>query len=228
LYQWEKLKCYKDGGTTMIRYVKKCLLMLSISFVLYVPSVQAEDDSWIWPVEGKMTDVFGTREGKHFGIDVAAPTGTDVRTVADGEVMKSYRSESYGNVVFVKHTNGYETVYAHLHTRDVKEGDNVKAGEIIGTLGNTGQSSGPHLHFEVHKGAWTFGKENAIDPLAILPKAEMVAANQEKTYTVQKGDTLFQIAKKFDTSVKQLKEANNIPTADDKIYPAQKLEVGNK
>jgi murein DD-endopeptidase MepM/ murein hydrolase activator NlpD len=213
----------------MFRYVKKGLFIIGVCSILYASSVQAEDDDiWIWPVEGRMTDTFGTRGGQHYGIDLAAPTGTDVRTVASGEVTKSYYSESYGNVVFVKHTNGYETVYAHLHTRNVKEGEKIKIGTVIGTLGNTGHSTGPHLHFEVHKGAWTFGKENAINPLAMLPDAQMVTAKETKTYTVKKGDTLFNIAKQFDTSVQQLKEANNISSADDTIYPMQKLQIENK
>ncbi|GGE55397.1 M23 family metallopeptidase [Priestia taiwanensis] len=212
----------------MFSYVKKGLLMVGVCLLLYVPSVRAESDIWLWPVEGRMTDTFGTRGGQHYGIDIAAPTGTDVRTVASGEVTKSYYSKSYGNVIFIKHSNGYETVYAHLHTRNAKEGAKVKTGEVIGTLGNTGHSTGPHLHFEVHKGAWTFGKENAVNPLALLPDAEMVSAKEVKTYTVKKGDTLFHIAKKFDISVQQLKKDNDISSTNDTIYPMQKLQVASK
>ncbi|MEM5673435.1 M23 family metallopeptidase [Bacillus cereus] len=79
----------------------------------------------------------------------------------------SYYSTSYGNVVFISHNiNGqtYTTVYAHLKSRSVSAGQKVKQGQQLGIMGNTGQSEGQHLHFEIHKGEWNAQKRNAMDP----------------------------------------------------------------
>jgi LysM repeat protein len=130
--------------------------------------LEEKTKEWIWPVLGEITDYFGTRNGKHKGLDIAGPIGSPVFTVDDGVVSKSYFSSSYGHVIFIKHPNGFETVYAHLHKRFVREGENVKRGQQIGKLGNSGRSSGPHLHFEVHNGEWTYEKNNAINPLMVL------------------------------------------------------------
>ena len=101
--------------------VLKCgVMLLSILFVSQL-HVYAEENRWTWPVEGQISDYFGTRHGKHYGIDVAAPIGTPVAAIQDGKVTKSYYSSSYGNVVFIKHGE-YEAVYAHLNKRYVVQG----------------------------------------------------------------------------------------------------------
>ncbi|WP_238947441.1 M23 family metallopeptidase [Vandammella animalimorsus] len=84
----------------------------------------------------------------HNGIDYAARTGTPIRTIGDGVVQESNWSNSYGNVVYIDHGEGKVTVYAHMDRRDVKKGDKVTQGQFIGTVGSTGMSTGPHLHFE--------------------------------------------------------------------------------
>lgn len=128
---------------------------------------------WIWPADGTISDTYGTRSGKHAGVDVAAAINTPIYAVSSGVVTKSYYSTTYGNVVFIKHEEGYETVYAHLQKRLVAEGERVDQGQVIGTMGSTGKSSGPHLHFEIHKDAWTVHKENAIDPFLIFGQADV-------------------------------------------------------
>lgn len=85
----------------------------------------------------------------HDGLDFTAPTGTPVYATGDGVVTASYRSASYGNVIFVNHGYGYQTRYAHLTKYIVKRGDHVKRGQEIGYVGSTGRSQGPHLHYEV-------------------------------------------------------------------------------
>ncbi|PLS16388.1 hypothetical protein CVD28_18150 [Bacillus sp. M6-12] len=125
-------------------------------------------EGWVWPSEGIISDRFGTRDGAHKGIDIAAPLGTSVVAASDGTVAKSYYSSTYGNVVFLKHDDKYETVYAHLEKRLVNEGDKVDQGQAVGKMGNTGRSRGVHLHFELHLNEWTVHKENAINPLAVL------------------------------------------------------------
>jgi LysM repeat protein len=136
---------------------------------------------WIWPALGEITDYFGTRNGKHKGLDIAGPMGSPIFSVDDGVVSKSYFSSTYGHVVFIKHPKGFETVYAHLHKRLVHEGEHVKRGQQIGKLGNSGRSSGPHLHFEVHKGEWTYNKINAINPLTVLNDQSLHASLAEHT-----------------------------------------------
>ncbi|ERN54125.1 peptidoglycan DD-metalloendopeptidase family protein [Alkalihalophilus marmarensis] len=134
--------------------------------------LQVDEQSLIWPTVGEVSDTFGTRGGKHFGIDIAAVEGTPVVSAADGVVSKSYYSDTYGEVVFIEHENGYETVYAHLHDRFVSEGQAIEGGSQLGTVGNTGRSQGNHLHFEVHDGSWNIDKSEAIDPLFVLSEKD--------------------------------------------------------
>ncbi|MBM7661201.1 murein DD-endopeptidase MepM/ murein hydrolase activator NlpD [Bacillus mesophilus] len=138
------------------------------------PIILAETIDWVWPVYGELTDHFGTRGGHHHGIDIAAPTGTDTFSVEDGTVTKSYYSSSYGHVVFIKHPEGFETVYAHLSERLVEEGQEIKKGDVIGKVGNTGRSRGAHLHFEVHMGDWNVEKTNSINPLHALDVSVLI------------------------------------------------------
>lgn len=135
--------------------------------------IEELENSWVQPVNGEITDTFGTRNGKHKGIDIAAPEGEKIVSVSDGKVTKSYYSDTYGHVVFVGHPEGYETVYAHLSKRMVSVGESVKKGQALGIIGNTGVSRGTHLHFELHDGEWTYKKEHALDPFFVfeLPNA---------------------------------------------------------
>jgi murein DD-endopeptidase MepM/ murein hydrolase activator NlpD len=109
----------------------------------------------------------------HKGIDVGVPTGTPVQSVKKGEVVFAGDAGGYGNLVVVKHDDGTYTKYAHLHEINAQAGQTVEAGQVIGKVGNTGNSTGPHLHFEVRKGG-----ENGtvLDPMAYLAGSESVAA----------------------------------------------------
>lgn len=128
----------------------------------------------IRPAEGVVTSEYGPRNGKsHHGIDIAKTGVVPVKAVADGVVTKSYYSSSYGEVIFIEHTiNGekYEMVYAHLRegSRAYQVGDKVKAGDQIGLMGNTGVSTGQHLHFETHKGNWNANKTNSFNPRELM------------------------------------------------------------
>lgn len=86
---------------------------------------------------------------QHHGVDMSAPTGTPIRSFADGTVTFAGPRGGYGNVVIVEHANGYETRYAHQSAIDVAVGQRIRAGEVVGRVGSTGQSTGPHLHFEL-------------------------------------------------------------------------------
>lgn len=140
------------------------------------PSVSAPPVSngyFTRPTSGVLTSGFGSRWGaNHFGVDIAQKGTVPVVSAADGVVMNSYYSSSYGNVVFISHSiegQIYTTVYAHMSSRSVSAGQSVSKGQQIGYQGNTGQSFGQHLHFELHKGSWNSGKTNAINPIGIVP-----------------------------------------------------------
>lgn len=116
-----------------------------------VPSQPSSSSGMIRPsATGRVSSEFGPRWGTvHKGIDLAVPTGTPIVAVADGVVARSYYSSSYGEVVFISHGGGMVTVYAHNSRRMVSEGQSVSKGQVIAYSGNTGDSTGPHLHFEV-------------------------------------------------------------------------------
>jgi peptidoglycan hydrolase CwlO-like protein len=123
------------------------------------------------PAAGYISSGFGERsfEGGEFhpGVDIANTGSVPVVAAADGVVIRAYQSSTYGNVVFISHNiNGqvWTTVYAHLREYIVSAGSYVSKGQQIGYMGNTGHSTGQHLHFELHKGEWNYQKTNAVDP----------------------------------------------------------------
>lgn len=131
-----------------------------------------ESVSFAWPVfGGTVTSPFGQRGNSfHDGIDIQAPAGTLVRAARDGDVIYSDTLTGYGNVIIVRHQRGYATVYAHNQKNRVREGQHVRRGEVIGTVGDSGRASTSNLHFEVRK------DNVARNPLDFLPAAEQVAA----------------------------------------------------
>ena len=96
----------------------------------------------------------------HAGLDFAAPSGTPIYATADGTVTEAgYNAGGYGNCVVINHGYGYETLYGHMYRVKAKRGQHVKRGEVIGYVGSTGKSTGPHCHYEVHRG------KNPVDPV---------------------------------------------------------------
>ncbi len=110
------------------------------------------DGSFIEPTFGMVTSRFGKRwGGRHNGLDIANDIGTPVESADGGVVTFAGYDGDFGNLIIINHNNGYETYYAHLDSMDVSEGQKVIQGYKIGEVGNTGYSTGPHLHFEVRK-----------------------------------------------------------------------------
>jgi murein DD-endopeptidase MepM/ murein hydrolase activator NlpD len=106
-----------------------------------------------WPVGGPVTSEFGSRWGRqHAGIDIGAGTGTPIRAAKGGTVIFSGTQGGYGNVVIIDHGGGLSTLYAHQSRRAASDGDEVSQGDVIGYVGSTGHSTGPHLHFETRVG----------------------------------------------------------------------------
>ena len=123
-----------------------------------------------WPVDGILGDRFGfilNRFGPglsqfHRGIDIATNAGNLVLASADGKVLSARRRSTYGKTIILKHRFGLSTVYAHLSAYNVKPGEPVQRGQVIGFVGNTGRSTGPHLHYEVRIG------EMPVNPLRYI------------------------------------------------------------
>jgi murein DD-endopeptidase MepM/ murein hydrolase activator NlpD len=122
----------------------------------------------IWPVRGWVTAEFNEelpgREKKHTGLDIAAALGTTILTAASGKVVFSGWDRDLGMVVIVDHQNGLSTLYGHCSRAMVKEGDVVFQGQAIAQLGNTGQSSAPHVHFEIRENDIAVDPRNYLGP----------------------------------------------------------------
>ncbi len=107
----------------------------------------------IAPTTGRVTSCYGARWGTmHYGVDIAAPIGTPIYAPEAGVVLQAGPASGFGLAVYVQHEDGAVTVYGHVDTFDVSAGQVVSAGQQIAEVGNRGQSTGPHLHFEVHQG----------------------------------------------------------------------------
>lgn len=140
---------------------------LALSYVLYSGENLPENVSmeqavlgfdYTTPVTGSLSSAFGYREHPlegedrfHYGLDIAADTGTSIACFADGEVLAVGESSSYGKYLIVDHTGEYSTLYAHCSSICVRSGDAVRQGQTIGEVGETGMATGPHLHFELHR-----------------------------------------------------------------------------
>ncbi len=150
---------------------------LSVGQRLFIPGAslssstlrKALGEYFAKPVIGRLTSPFGYRSDPftgvrtfHTGIDLAAPTGTAVKATLDGTVATTGYSTVYGNYVILTHPEGYQSMYAHLSSVGVKRGQRVGQSAVIGRVGNTGYSTGSHLHFSVYKN----GK--MIDPRSVL------------------------------------------------------------
>ena len=117
---------------------------------------QYADAPSLWPIDGRVTSSFGERQDPfngegafHAGIDIAAPYGTAVRAAADGDVARAGFGSGYGREITIDHGHDLLTVYGHLSSIAVVEGEHIKRGQVIGYVGQSGRSTGPHLHYEV-------------------------------------------------------------------------------
>ena len=190
------------------------------------------------PIKGLITSNFGWREGKnHNGMDIDLQVWDPVVASFDGMVRISRYHPGYGRVVVIRHYNGLETLYAHLHRLKVKPGDVVESGQVIGLGGSSGRSTGSHLHFEVRF------KGKAINPRTIVDfngnKLVSDSLQLIKTkwsynaiplgieyHTVSRGEHLYGLAKKYGTTINHLCEINGIHR-NKPLRIGQKLRVGS-
>ena len=170
-----------------------------------------------------VTSDFGFRRGWqfHYGIDTRLKTGDSIYSSFSGMVRIVQRGRAYGNYVVIRHFNGFETVYGHLSKTFVKVNQVVRAGEVIALGGNTGRSTGPHLHYEIRYLGQPISPRDLIDFENYTAKYRIVdlcadyftyakELEQVRYYTVRKGDTLSSISGKTGVSVDKLCQLNNI------------------
>lgn len=149
-----------------------------------------------WPVTGPLSSPFGPRSllpGKtfHNGIDIAVPLGTPVRATGDGVVRFVGNTDGYGLRVEIDHGNGLVTLYAHLSETNVVPGQRVRRGEVIAKSGNTGSSTGPHLHYEVRQN----GK--AIDPWPLLQSSSGLTVGTSAVARLPYGELILSTAQRY-------------------------------
>jgi murein DD-endopeptidase MepM/ murein hydrolase activator NlpD len=201
-------------------------------------SVRIDCADFHLPIGGYITSKFGPRRYRyHYGTDLKLQIGDSVRVAFAGKVrIVDYEKRGYGHYVVVRHINGFETVYAHLSKVLVELNQEVTGGEVIALGGNTGRSTGPHLHFEFRY------LGNAINPAEIVNfengalhdstyvitklksfayHGEVKAMQSAKYYIVRKGDNLGVIARRNGTSVNAICRLNQ-------IKPTKTLRIGEK
>ena len=128
---------------------------------------ELERPATVVPVIGIVTSTFGPRWGTmHTGVDIAAPMLTQEVAAADGVVLRAGPATGFGLAVYIQHDNGDVTVYGHMDSIQVTAGDVVSAGDPIALVGNRGQSTGPHLHFEIQQGGMNGPRMDPVQWLA--------------------------------------------------------------
>ena len=136
---------------------------------------------FVWPVEGPISSDFGPRGASHHdGIDIATASGTIVRAARAGRVLYADSLRGYGNLIILAHDDGYATVYAHNRENRARAGDDVRQGEPIAVVGETGTTAGPNLHFEIRK------DNVARNPLFFLPARTDARAASSRVDVVEK------------------------------------------
>jgi len=165
---WQKIVDVNNIKSPEINFGAK-LFIPGSKMTKYEKDEYEDTNKIVWPVKGKITSYFGPRidpfkgvYSYHTGIDIKNESGSPVKAVKDGIVVFTGYDKIYGNNVIIKHSDGYTSRYAHLSGFKTAKGKRATQNSTIGTLGSTGRSTGPHLHFEIRK----YGK--LIDPLKLL------------------------------------------------------------
>ena len=191
--------------------------------------------SFVYPKKGPITSYFGDGRN-HNGLDIDLEVWDTVVSSFDGVVRIARHHGGYGRVVVVRHFNGLETLYAHLHRIKVKSGETVKAGQLVGLGGSSGKSTGSHLHFECRFKGKPLNPTHFIDTkhnilindTVVLKKTKWsysVVPKGIKYHSVQKGEFLYLIAKQYGTTITQLCKLNGL-SRNGILRVGQKLRIG--
>lgn len=215
---------------------------------LWLCTVDSTHSEFCVPFKGRITSRYGYRRGRnHNGIDIDLETGDTIYAAFDGKIRYAqYHEKGFGNLIIIRHFNGLETYYAHCSQLFVSPNQDIKAGDPIGLGGNTGRSTGSHLHFEIRF------YDNPIDPELIFdfenhiikdnllvhsgifrPGSSSKSSSSSTSYTVdtnssvhkvRSGDTLSKIARMYGTTVSKLCSLNNMNETDI-IHIGQSIRV---
>jgi len=147
------------------------------SALRYWTDSDSSPEQFIWPIEGRVSGLFGRRRvfngqprRPHSGMDIAAPTGTEIHAPADGVIRDTGDYFFNGNTIFIDHGQGLVTMFCHMDKIDVEAGQTIKQGEVIGTVGMTGRVTGPHLHLGVSL------NDARVEPRLFFPEREVAVA----------------------------------------------------
>lgn len=192
---------------------------------VFIPLMDSSGKTFfVFPFKNRLSYDFGPRRIYiwHYGVDIKLNTGDSVKAAMDGIVrLTKYERRGYGRVVVIRHAHGLETIYGHLSKGFVTANQEVKAGEVIGLGGNTGRSTGSHLHFEIRYYGEPFNPNDFMDFTTFELKSDTLAlskANFEylvelrkaKYHTIRSGDTLSGIAVRYHTTVSKICSLNNM------------------
>ncbi len=228
---------YKYWDTQKIRYKDSTEVIFDSIPILLQDTFHQRH--YIHPIQGPITSHFGYRRYRfHYGTDIDLITGDSVYAAFDGMVRVTTYNKGFGKVIVLRHTNGLETVYGHLSVIKVDSNQRVKAGDLIGLGGNTGRSTGSHLHYEIRYLGKAIDAESIIDfktgkpildtiylsPIHFEYLKRIAADKNTKVYYVRKGDTLSGIAKRYRTSVNKLCYYNGIK-ASSVLQIGQKIRI---
>lgn len=196
-------------------YPKNIPLSTTIKFI-------KEQNNFSLPVSGKITSPFGWRDKRnHYGLDLDLQYGTPVRCTFKGVVRFARYYKGYGNLVIVRHSNGLETFYAHFSRIKVKEGQHINAGQVIGLGGNTGNSRGTHVHFEIRYQGLPINPAQVISFAETSLKADSLKLQKRGWYyaaiplgknyhIVKKGESLASITYQYGITKMEICRLNNL------------------
>ncbi|RLD46158.1 MAG: peptidase M23 [Bacteroidetes bacterium] len=215
---------YNNWNTKRIHYKDENGIVKTDS-ILIILQDSIHERYFVQPIIGPITSHFGYRRYRfHYGTDIDLVTGDPVKAAMDGMVRITTYERGFGRVIVIRHPNGLETVYAHLSKIKVDTNQIVKAGEVIALGGNTGRSTGSHLHFEIRYLGKAINPETIIDFKHARPinnrfyltdnnfryLNRIVANKNAKFHYIRSGDTLSAISRKYHTTISKLCYYNGI------------------